>query len=218
MKILLACGAAAAALAAGPAFSLQTQDDAAEPAAEARENYDGGENNMNMTDTQNEAQTFASKAALSGMLEVRSSELAQEQANSRDVQDFAQMMIEDHTAANDKLMGIVAGKTFDAPDTLDEDHQAKLDELQDAEEFDRAYLDMQEEAHEKAVSLFESYAENGEDEDLRTFAENTLPTLEQHLERVREIREGFDVRDDAFGLGSGEDDGDGASNEGGEPQ
>jgi putative membrane protein len=43
------------------------------------------------------------------------------------------------------------------------------------------------EDHEKDVALFEQQAESGEDADLRAFAEETLPTLREHLELAKEV-------------------------------
>ena len=44
-------------------------------------------------------------------------------------------------------------------------------------------------AHEKAISLFEGYAENGDNQALRQFASETLPVLRRHEERIKGIEE-----------------------------
>jgi hypothetical protein len=44
-------------------------------------------------------------------------------------------------------------------------------------EFDRAYDQMQLQAHEEAVALFSDYARNGDNTDLKTWAAQTLPHL-----------------------------------------
>ena len=47
---------------------------------------------------------------------------------------------------------------------------------------------MQIDAHQKAVALFESYAAAGENDDLKKWAGDTLPTLKEHLEEVQNLK------------------------------
>jgi putative membrane protein len=42
--------------------------------------------------------------------------------------------------------------------------------------------------HEEDVQAFERQAESGQDPDLRAFAEETLPTLREHLELAKEVQ------------------------------
>lgn len=46
---------------------------------------------------------------------------------------------------------------------------------------------MQVKAHEKAVSLFEAYATAGENDDLKDWAEDTVPTLKEHLKEAQDL-------------------------------
>ena len=133
---------------------------------------------------------FAKEAAAGGLKEVALGELAQEQAKSEGVERFGQRMVQDHGQANQKLMAIVEQKDIQLPQELPEDAQQKYQELQrlsDAE-FDEAYMDEMVKDHEKDVALFEQQAQSGEDPDLRAFAEETLPTLREHLELAREVQ------------------------------
>lgn len=134
---------------------------------------------------------FVQMATVSNMFEIESSELAVENAQSDDVKEFAQQMIEDHTAAAEKMQTVLQSSDAGAsmPDELDEKHAAILEELQgtDSESFDAAYVDAQVQAHQEAVALFSAYAENGEDEALKSFATETLPTLEEHYEMIQQM-------------------------------
>ena len=102
---------------------------------------------------------------------------------------FGQRMVQDHGQANEKLMAIAEQKGIQLPQELPEDAQQKYEELQQLSdaEFDRAYMDEMVKDHEKDVHAFEQQAESGQDPDLRAFAEETLPTLREHLEMAKEV-------------------------------
>ena len=98
-------------------------------------------------------------------------------------------MIEDHTAAGEKMKAAAAKDGVTPPATMAEKEQAQLQELQSAEEeaFDQAYLTAQVAAHDEAVALFDAFSTEGEESALRAFAAETLPTLEKHKATVHEL-------------------------------
>lgn len=147
------------------AFSATAQDAASEP----------------MT-----AQQFADAAASSNMFEIQSSELALERATAAQVQEFAQQMITNHTAATEKMMAAAQQDGITPATQMAPHHQEMLDGLAAAEgeAFDMAYIEAQVAAHEEGVALFEAYAANGPDGALKSFAAETLPTLIMHYEHV----------------------------------
>lgn len=55
--------------------------------------------------------------------------------------------------------------------------------------FDRQYIALMVESHEKAVRDFEQYARNGQDSDLREFADDTVDTLRGHLDKARDLND-----------------------------
>jgi putative membrane protein len=69
---------------------------------------------------------------------------------------------------------------------LDAKHQKIEDKLSSAspEAFDKDYIKAQSKAHIETIALFKNYAENGENAALKTFAQQTLPTLEKHKSEV----------------------------------
>lgn len=147
-----------------------------------------------MTMQVSSAEEFMMMAAMSDMFEIESSELALENAQSEDVKEFAQMMISDHTANTQKLMQTVeaGGGEMQKPEELDDRHQAMIDQLEGAsgDAFDAAYIDAQVQAHQEAVALMSSYAENGDNESLKEFASEALPVVQSHLEMVQKMDQG----------------------------
>ena len=132
-------------------------------------------------------QDFVTKAANGGMFEVESSKLAVEEGG-KDVQGFAQKMITDHGPANAKLQEIAKEQKLSIPAELDAKHKADLDALKGpSETFDASYVKMQRDAHSDAVALFESYAKEGDNAALKTFAQETVPTLKMHKEAVDKL-------------------------------
>jgi putative membrane protein len=133
---------------------------------------------------------FVQEAAAGGLKEVTLGELAQQQAKNEQVVQFGQHMVEDHSLANETLKTIAEGKDIQLPQELPADAQQKYEELQQlsAAEFDAAYMDEMVLDHEKTIALFEEQAESGEDAALRGFAEETLPTLREHLEMAKEVQ------------------------------
>lgn len=134
--------------------------------------------------------TFAEKAAISDMFEIQAGKLAQEQAKDAGVKQFGSHMAADHGKTSEAMKALAQQKSMTLPTGLDSEHQQKLDQLRalKADQFDAAYLQGQIEAHQTAVALFRTQAETGKDADLKRFAEQTLPTLEQHLRQVRDLR------------------------------
>jgi predicted outer membrane protein len=163
--------AASLAQTPAPTAAQNAQSRAAQPAGQA----------VNAAD-------FVNKAAVGNLFEVQSSQLALEKAQHDQVRQFAQRMVSDHTSAGDKLKAAAKGQTI--PTALDQQHTQMLQTLRSAAGagFDRNYIQMQVTAHRDAVSLFDRYAQSGDDQELKQFANQTLPTLREHLQSVEQIQ------------------------------
>jgi putative membrane protein len=177
LKHLMA-GVAAIGLMAQPALA---QDSGAqqEPASQAEQQQ-----------LAQEDRDFATEAAEGGLKEVQLGELAQNQAGSPEVQQFGQRMVDDHGNANDKLMQIAEQKGIELPQEMSEKAQQTHDELEQksGQAFDQAYMDEMVSDHEKDIEAFEQYVQAAQDPDLRAFAEQTLPTLREHLELAHQTQ------------------------------
>ena len=133
--------------------------------------------------------TFAKEAATGGMLEVELGRLAQQNADHDQVKQFGARMVQDHGAANQQLMTILAATDMTAPQQLDQKHKQMVDRLSKMRgaEFDRTYMREMVEDHNKDMKAFRQAAQNVSDPDLKAFAQKTLPVLEQHQQMAQEI-------------------------------
>ena len=178
LKQLLA-GVAAIGLLAPPALAQSQDTTAPQPPAQA-------EQQLAQADLE-----FATKAAEGGLMEVQLGQLAQQQAARSEVQQFGQRMVEDHGQANDQLTQIAEQKGIPLPQEMSEEAQQLYEELQrtSGQGFDQAYMDEMVSDHEEDIEAFQEYAESGQDPELTSFAEQTLPVLEEHLELARQAQE-----------------------------
>jgi putative membrane protein len=135
-------------------------------------------------------QDFVKEAAISDMMEIESSKIAQQKGNAEE-KKFAGQMIADHTRTSSELKGLVSSGDVKAelPTQLDSSSQGKLDKLRNAkpEDFPGQYDPMQVSAHKDAVSLFERYAKGGDNAKLKDWAGKTLPALQHHLQMAQDM-------------------------------
>ena len=142
------------------------------------------------------APEFARMAAMSDMFEIQSSQMAGQRAQSPQVKQFAQRMVTDHTKTTNEMKQLTQQArsgplhNMQMPSGLDQKHQALLTQLQQAQgpQFDQMYIQQQVQAHQTAVDMFRNYAQAGDNAQLKQFASQTLPTLQQHLQMAQEMQ------------------------------
>ena len=172
MNRLLAATAMALALAM-PAFA-QTAAPAARPEAVPR---------LSAQD-----RDFVRDATAGGKAEVALGKLAAAKASNAEVKDFGRRMVEDHTKANDQLAAIIRKDGLANPPANDQKQQADYARLdrESGPAFDRSYMRMMVGDHRKTVDLFQRETSSA-DADLKQFASQTLPTLQNHLNMAQAI-------------------------------
>jgi putative membrane protein len=126
---------------------------------------------------------FIEKAAQGGVAEVETGKLAAQKAQSPDVKQFGERMVKEHSAANEKLMQLVRDKGVAASNEMDSSTKREYDKLSklSSAQFDQEYMKTMVSDHETDVKEFQSEAKSAKDPDVKSFAQNTLPTLEEHL-------------------------------------
>jgi putative membrane protein len=121
--------------------------------------------------------------------EVELGNVAQQNASSDAVKQFGQRMVQDHSKASKELERLVSKKGIALSKTVDEDQRTdavKFSKLS-GPNFDRAYMREMVDDHKKTLEEFQRQAESAQDPDVRSFAVNSLPNLQDHLRQAQEV-------------------------------
>jgi len=137
-------------------------------------------------------QDFVNLAAQTDMTEAHIGQLAETNAKSQAVKDFAQMLVTDHTA-DYKQISMIAGQAgLTVPKGLDTKHDkvaTSFEKLKGAA-FDKRYVHEMVMGHQTAIAAYKKEAANGQNEKLKAYATQTLPTLEKHEKGAKDLQSG----------------------------
>jgi putative membrane protein len=150
------------------------------------------QNEQKLDDTNLEDDSeFAVAAADGGMMEVQLGELAQTNGASADVKKFGEMMVKDHSKANEELKALAQQKNITLPMTLSDDKQKKYDDLSQKKgaDFDKAYVSYMVDDHKKDISEFEEAVKDAKDAEIKSWAAGKVPTLKHHLETAQALND-----------------------------
>ena len=134
---------------------------------------------------------FMISAANAGMTEVALGNIANNNAANDKVKEFGQMMIKDHTTAGDQLKKIAVSRNIMLPDSLSKESKKHVADMQKkkGKDFDKAYINMMIEGHEKVLKEFEDIQSKGSDNELKAFVSQTIPIIKGHLDSAKSIKE-----------------------------
>jgi len=121
---------------------------------------------------------FITKAARGGMMEVAMGKLAEQNGQSEDVKSFGQRMVSDHSKANEELKSIAEKKGVKLP----------TKEPSGKWSSDKAYMTMMVKDHEKDLAEFQKEAANGNDPEVKKFADNTAKVVQEHLDLAKQTQ------------------------------
>lgn len=187
-KISSICAIAFAACALAACHS-NTQNNAVAKADSANNTKDTSTMTNTLATDKGDA-AFAVEAANGGMAEVELGKLAQEKATNPRVKKFGEMMVMDHSKANDSLMAVAKVKNITLPSAVSPDEQKIKADLtkKTGKDFDKAYVDAMVDDHKKDVKKFADATKSLKDPDLKAFAQKTLPVLQTHLDSITAIQ------------------------------
>ncbi|HZX31675.1 MAG TPA: DUF4142 domain-containing protein [Rhodocyclaceae bacterium] len=134
---------------------------------------------------------FMAEAANNSLAEVEAARLVEARTDNASIKSMAQQMERDYASLGDELKRLASQKGIELPTTIGGEPRGQLSRLTTLSkpEVDGAFLrDFGIDAHQKTISLFERQAREGQDADLKAFAERTLPKLREHLAMSRQMQ------------------------------
>lgn len=128
--------------------------------------------------------------------EVRESEVAREKSGNSAVRDFAQMLINDHDAQNNKTEAELLRADINSEDTtlsrqLDATSGSETDRLRGltGNALDRAYINRQVDAHQSALNLIDTQLmPNARKKVVKDQLTELRKLIETHLARAKQIQ------------------------------
>jgi putative membrane protein len=134
-------------------------------------------------------QQFVDFAAQTDMMEAHLGQLAGEQAAGQNIKDFAQMLVTDHSNDYQQLTVAASKASLTVPKGLDAAHDKMIAPLAKMKgtAFDHRFAQEMIAGHQKAMGAYQREAQNGQNADLKAYANQTLPTLEKHLQAAQDL-------------------------------
>lgn len=143
-----------------------------------------GSNSLNAKD-----RAFMKEAAEGGLMEVELGQMVQQKAESQDVKQFAQRMVDDHTKLNDQLKSVAQQVNFTVPTSMSAKGKAAKQRLEklSGEQLDRAYMQLMVQDHTQDVAKFKQESKTAKNDAVKQLAEQATPTLESHLQEAKKV-------------------------------
>lgn len=133
---------------------------------------------------------FINDASAKGMADIEASRLAHQKTESKEVKDYTIVVINDRTTANQHLAKIA--KKLDLPvaprDEVASKAKALIPEVKDGGSFDTAFAASQVQTTQEAIEQLKQEAQTTDMPEIKAFAAETLPKLENHLKMAKALQ------------------------------
>lgn len=137
-------------------------------------------------------QRFMVEAYMGNLAEVAFGQLAQQRGQSQGVKDFGQKLIDDHAAANAKVGQYLDDQQVQRPIHVPLaalNSFTKLSEASD-QDFDKVFAKELTKEHEKDIASYQKWAKSAKNEEVRSYINETLPALKDHLKTAKQLTKG----------------------------
>lgn len=139
--------------------------------------------------TGNPDQDFVDFAAQTDMMEAHLAQMAADQADAQAVKDYASMLNTDHTKDYQQLSDAATKAGLTVPKGLDAMHDRKIVPFEKlkGKAFDHQYIPAMISGHTQAIAEYKREANDGQNSDIKNYANTALPVLQKHLDGAKDI-------------------------------
>jgi putative membrane protein len=133
--------------------------------------------------------SFIMSAAEANLAEIDIAKMVDKNSTDPAVKDFANRMVTDHTQANQKLASVAEMSGVKLPteaSATERNQKSELEKLSGAQ-LNGAYIRDELQGHKETISAFESEIEHGQNQEAKNYAEQTLPTLQDHIRIAEDV-------------------------------
>lgn len=134
-------------------------------------------------------QQFLEWAATRNAMEVEMGQMAARKAPSQQVRQFGQMLATDHGRNNAKAMPLIREMNITLPETMAPQDHKTIEEFTrlKGQQFDQRFVQHEVKDHEHVIKIFQKFAKDAQNPQVRQFAEQTIPVLEKHLAAAKRL-------------------------------
>lgn len=172
----------------GSAACQRTTDEGVEAARENEAPNTGMETDTDREMLSDAEKDFARESQKSHMMEVDLARLAMEKSRNDEVRDYAEMLVDDHGAALERITEFMEErKVQHVGDKSEAKKDVQMMSKLSGAAFDREFMQMMVENHTKAVEKFRNMSNTAQNAELKEYASDLLPKIEHHLEEAKKL-------------------------------
>jgi putative membrane protein len=133
--------------------------------------------------------SFVTSAQEGNLAEVEAARLVEQKSTNPAVKDFASRMVTDHTRDSEQLKTLASAEGVTLPSALSAAERTQDESWQklSGTKLNDAYLRDELQDHKETISAFENEIEHGQDKAVKKYAEQTLPTLQDHIRIAEDL-------------------------------
>lgn len=134
---------------------------------------------------------FLSKLSEKNQNEIQIAQLALQKSNNQDVKNYAQTLMQDHTAMGQQLQSLAANTDvkLKTPKASEHDHMYNKLNKQSGTDFDQQFVKEMVSDHKKDIKDFQDRADDSKDPAVKSFVQQQIPKLQHHLQIAQQLEQ-----------------------------